>query len=96
MSWVDAQRPEAEGGVPHLAHMLREAAGLDSGIDDARGSASPTLYEHLVSRGVHQSMLSMADSLLAKTWAADLSVRVHVYTSLQAAVNCVPAAALCM
>ena len=71
VSWVDAQQPEEAGGVPHLAHMLAELENIEFGVDIAPGAASD-LYTYLVGRGVHQSVLSLADSVLAKTWSTDL------------------------
>lgn len=69
VSWVDAQGPE--NGVPHLSHMLAELENIEFGVDVEDGS-SCDLHSYLVGRGVHQSMLSLADSILAKTWSNDL------------------------
>jgi monoamine oxidase len=88
VSWVEAQRPPDEGGVPHLAHMLQQASRIEEGNSTSAAAAaaadaigaepvgscfpSPSLYEHFVACGVHQSMLSLADAVVAKTWAADM------------------------
>jgi len=72
ISWVDAQRDVEHGGVQHLPTMLRVLSSLDSGGVEAPECSGMDLCAWLVERGVHQSMLSLADSILAKTWSADL------------------------
>ena len=71
ISWVDAQRDVEHGGVEHLPTMLRVLSSLDSGGVEAP-KPGMDLCAWLVNHGVHQSMLSLADSILAKTWSADL------------------------
>jgi hypothetical protein len=52
--------------------MLAELDALDEAGDSLLGNNSASLYSYLVSRGVHQSVLSLADTVYAKTWSVDL------------------------
>jgi len=64
ISWTDLYRTDAD-----FRHLLNELALLP----EAGKNSECSVMTHLVSRGVAQRMLSLADSVYAKTWSGDLS-----------------------
>jgi monoamine oxidase len=63
--WVEAQEKDAE--IVHLMNVCRDMC------DDEAVSGKENMYSYLVNKGVAQRVLGLADTLYAKTWAADLN-----------------------
>ncbi len=65
MSWVDAEKND-----PDFAHLINTIRGM---ADDKSVVPKESMYHYFVRKGVAQRVLSMADTVYAKTWASDLS-----------------------
>jgi len=64
ISWTDLYRTDAD-----FRHLLSELALLP----ESGKNLDCSVMTHLVARGVAQRMLSLADSVYAKTWSGDLA-----------------------
>lgn len=64
ISWTDLYKTDAD-----FRHLLEELALLP----ESGKNLDCSVMTHLVARGVPQRMLSLADSVYAKTWSGDLS-----------------------
>ncbi len=65
MNWVEASRTDAD-----FAHLLSVIRGM---ADDETVTSNESLYRYFVRKGVAQRLLSMADTIYAKTWASNLA-----------------------